>query len=102
MKSLTKSEIAAVFKDGQKYHSKYFTLVSRKLSSDDAKMCISISKKSGAKTAVLRNKLKRQMRDIIKSEDVNYDFVIILKTPALKLSFNELEKAYSEIKKKVK
>jgi len=65
---------------------------------------ISIPKKYG--NAVLRNKIKRQAKNIIDKNKFNikkeYDYVIILKSPLKKLKFNEIEKKLMEKFLKIK
>lgn len=61
---------------------------------------VSVSKKYG--NAVERNKIKRRIREIIASSDVNnqYDLFIVIKNDAKSLSFDELKSSLELLMKK--
>ena len=74
------------------------------IKSKDNLFGISVPKKYG--NAVSRNKIKRQVKNIIDKNKFNikkeYDYVIILKSPLKKLKFNEIEKKLMEKFLKIK
>lgn len=72
--------------------SKYFSVYFRKNNCDN-RYGISIPKKTG--TAVVRNKIKRRIKNIIDSNKKRvqngYDYVIIVKKGILELTYQEIE-----------
>ena len=64
---------------------------------------ITVPKKIGK--AVIRNKIKRQVKNIISNNEKyiqsNYNYVIIIKEPSLKLDYEGLEKNLLDLMKKV-
>ena len=73
--------------------SKYFSIYYRK-TGDENKYGITIPKKTG--TAVIRNKIKRRVKNIIDNNKKvvhnGYDCVIIIKKGILELTYKEMEK----------
>ena len=73
--------------------SKYFSIYYRK-TGDENKYGITIPKKTG--TAVIRNKIKRRVKNIIDNNKKvvhnGYDYVIIIKKGILELTYEEMEK----------
>ena len=73
--------------------SKYFSIYYRK-TGDENKYGITIPKKTG--TAVIRNKIKRRVKNIIDNNKKivhnGYDYVIIIKKGILELTYKEMEK----------
>lgn len=63
---------------------------------------VSVSKKYG--NAVQRNKIKRQVREIVSKLDIlpNYDVFIVIKNAASALSFNEIKSSVTYLVKKQK
>lgn len=82
-------EILEVIKKGKKNFFKYFIIYRKKNDLANSRFCISVSKKLG--NAVVRNKLKRQVKDIIMKNllTINEDYVIILSSSFKELSFEE-------------
>ena len=73
--------------------NKYFSVYYRK-NNDKNKYGITIPKKTG--TAVIRNKIKRRVKNIIDNNknivQKNYDYVIIVKKGIIDLTYQEMEK----------
>ena len=85
-------DIVLVIKSGIKTIFKHFIIYRKKNKLTNSRFCISVSKKIG--NAVVRNKLKRQVRDIIMKNMVTNteDYVIILSSSFKELSFEEKKK----------
>jgi len=77
--------------------NKYFVLYKERTEEDIYKFGISVSKKIG--NAVVRNKLKRQIKSIIDKKDYKKGFncIIILRKGVLDLTYNELEENLFEV-----
>ena len=73
--------------------SKYFSIYYRK-TGDENKYGITIPKKTG--TAVIRNKIKRRVKNIIDNNknivQKGYDYVIIVKKGIVDLTYQDMEK----------
>ena len=100
-KILQKSDdFSIIISSGQKQKNKYFSLYYKK--SDKVHYGITVPKKIGH--AVIRNKLKRQLKNIIiQNENTiqqNNNYVIIVKEPSLKLDYEGLTKNLLELIKK--
>lgn len=82
-------DIVLVIKIGIKKVFKHFIIYRKENKLTYSRFCISVSKKIG--NAVVRNKLKRQVKDIIMKNMVtkNEDYVIILSSSFKELSFLE-------------
>ena len=101
-KILRKSEdFSNIISNGQYFKNKYFSLYYKE--SNNTLYGITVPKKVGK--AVLRNKLKRQTKNIISNNEKyiqsNYNYVIIIKEPALELSFDGLTSNLLYLMKKV-
>ena len=101
-KILRKSEDFSTIISNQKYFkNKYFSLYYKE--SDNTLYGITVPKKVGK--AVIRNKLKRQVKNIISNNEnyiqSNYNYVIIIKEPALKLDYEGLISNLLDLMKKV-
>jgi len=87
-------EINDVIKTGYLLKNKYFFLYYKNNKSKYHRFCICVSKKLG--NAVIRNKNKRQIKDIIdKSNFVfesNIDYVIILRKEISNISYEDKKK----------
>ena len=82
-------EIYEIIKTGKKQVFKYFNIYRKENKLINSRFCISVSKKIG--NAVVRNKLKRQVKDILmKNLSTNSeDYVIILSSSFKNLSYQE-------------
>ena len=101
-KILKKSEdFTNIINSNNKIKSKYFSIFYDK--SNKNHYGISIPKKIGH--AVVRNKLKRQLKNIIYNNEKDiqqgYNYVIIIKEEVLKLNYQDLEKELLYIIRKV-
>jgi len=86
----------------QNYKSKYFSVYYEK-SETSSKYGITVPKKVGK--ANIRNKLKRQVKNIIITNEFNiqknYNYVIIIKEATLTLSYEDMAKELLDLLKKV-
>ena len=101
-KILRKSEDFSLIISNQRYFkNKYFSIYYKE--STTTLYGITVPKKVGI--AVIRNKLKRQLKNIICNNEKyiqsNYNYVIIIKEPALKLDYDGLTNNLLELTKKV-
>lgn len=86
--------------------SKYFSIFIKKISVENKKnrYGITVPKKVG--NAVVRNKIKRQLKNIIynneKNIHSNYDYVIIIKEAILNLEYCDIEQEFLSLIKKVR
>ena len=83
-----------IINKGRHVSNKYFVLCINKKTEENAQFGIAVGKKIGH--AVVRNKLKRQIRNIIDKNYNNFpkfhNYIIICKKDVLILSFQEMEK----------
>lgn len=88
-----------IIQNGRYYRSKYFVIYMKKNDLDHYRFGISVGKKVG--NAVIRNKVKRQMRMIIDNYKKNYqndmDYIIIIKSNYVEGSFLEIKNSFEEI-----
>jgi len=92
-------EISKIIKIGKKTVSKFFIIYNIESDTIFNKYCISVSKKIGK--AHTRNKLKRQIKDILMKNKIELSrkYVIILRKEVLNASYNNLKEALiSQIK----
>jgi ribonuclease P protein component len=94
------SEIDYVIKKGKMYKNNFFYVYNiYNKESKYYRFCICVSKKLG--NAVIRNKNKRQIKDIIDKSNLvfptNNDYVIILRKEITNISFEDKKKFLLEI-----
>lgn len=84
-------EIQNIIKCNDKIVSNNFVIYYKNNENGFNRFCISVSKKLGK--ANLRNLLKRKIKDILMKNFFNssYDYVIILRSNVLNLSYNEMK-----------
>lgn len=86
---------------GKSYGNRNLVLYVRKNKLDYSRLGITISKKTGK--AVIRNKIKRQMKEIYRKYSPNikegYDLIFIIRRNVPDISFKELESAFKHILK---
>ncbi len=103
-KNIVKSNILFndIINKGKRISNKYYIICSVKIDTEEKKYGIAVGKKIGH--AVVRNKLKRQIKNIIDNNETffaNYhNYIIILKRDILSLSFREKEKQLVDLIKK--
>ena len=92
-----------IISSGESIKNKYFSVYYQK-SDNDNKYGITIPKKVGK--AHIRNKLKRQTKNIIMTNEINiqkkYNYVIIIKEATLSLSYNDMACELLNLFKKVR
>ena len=101
-KILQKSDdFSSIISTGTKLKNKYFSLYYKE--SDNVHYGITVPKKIGH--AVIRNKLKRQLKNIISTNEKTiqscYNYVIIVKEASLTLDYLSLTTNLLELMKKV-
>lgn len=69
---------------------------------DDFRLGVSVSKKVG--NAVVRNRLRRMMKEIVRLKKENmathYDYILIARKPAAEMSYQEMEKSIFHVIRK--
>jgi ribonuclease P protein component len=101
-KIIRKSEdFSKIISTGKKNKNNYFSIYYKE--SNSTLYGITVPKKVGK--AVIRNKLKRQVKNIIRTNEKyiqsNYNYVIIIKEPSLKLDYEGLKNNILDLMKKV-
>ena len=90
-----KKDFNDIIKQNSFLSSSYFTLYKRKNETNKPKFGIAVSKKNG--NAVLRNKLKRQYRNIITENYFNfpkeYDYIIMVKKASIDAVYKEMSES---------
>ncbi|MBU1076279.1 MAG: ribonuclease P protein component [Spirochaetes bacterium] len=85
------NEMKAVFQKGKQYSDKYIKIFILKNNRDQLRFAVAINKKFG--TAVLRNKAKRQIRDLFRCHkgkiNKGYDIIFFLRNEFNSISFFE-------------
>lgn len=99
-------DFSRIIKKKQSMANRSFIIYYLKNDSDHARIGISVSKKLGK--AVIRNKIKRQVRMMLQQTinfDDNYDYIVIIRNKYLDLDFNsnlnELKYLYKKILKRM-
>lgn len=99
-----KEEFNEIIKSCSYLKNKYFTIYIRKREKSYAKFGLAISKKVGI--AVVRNKLKRQVRSLIDKYKENFskdsDYIIMIRKECACANFQKLEEKLIELIKEKK
>ncbi|MBK9315923.1 MAG: ribonuclease P protein component [Acidobacteria bacterium] len=92
-----------VYDQGRKFHTPFFTAFFLRSDDHAHRFGITVTKKVGG--AVIRNRCKRRIRDVIrrylsqgtqgKIPDFGFDMVINVKSATIKAGFTELEDAFT-------
>ncbi|MBQ7105343.1 MAG: ribonuclease P protein component [Bacilli bacterium] len=92
-----------IIQKGKYYKSKYFIIYIKKNDLEHYRFGISVGKKVG--NAVIRNKVKRQMRMIIDNYKKNYqigmDYIIIIRSNYVEGAFLDIKNAFEDIINKI-
>ncbi len=92
-------EINNIIKTGNLSKNKFFYIYNKERESKYFRFCICVSKKLG--NAVVRNKNKRQIKDIIDKSNLvfksNMDYVIILRKEISNVSYEDKKKYLLEL-----
>ncbi len=95
----TKEEFNEIIRTTKPYKHKCFNIYIRKSNFNYSRYGISVPKKYGI--AVQRNKIKRQLKEIIDSNQYlfkkNTDYIIIVRDSIKSKEYNEIEKLIQEI-----
>jgi len=97
------SEIESILKNRKYSSNSYFTIYKKNnKETSHFRYAMSVNKKIGH--AVVRNRLKRQVRAIIREFNIidNVDIFIIVRNKILNLSFQEMKKQLEDLFKKQK
>jgi ribonuclease P protein component len=97
-------EISKLIAKRDSMANKYFITYKTKNNIEHFRYAISVGKKYG--NAVQRNKIKRQIREIIRkiSSEIklNYDILIIVRPSVIDLDFGDIEKQINHVLSKAK
>ena len=92
-------EINSIIKTGNLSKNKFFYIYNKERDSKYYRFCICVSKKLG--NAVVRNKNKRQIKEIIDKSNLvfksNMDYVIILRKEISNVSYEDKKKYLLEL-----
>ena len=93
-----KSDINKVFRDGKAVAGCFVFLKVLKNGLDDNRFAFVVSSKI-SKKAVIRNKIKRRLREIIKQTQLKqgFDFVVVTKPSIVDKGFQEIKQDLNEI-----
>jgi len=96
------SEIEMIVKSRQSRANKYFVIYKKENHvNTHFRFAVSVSKKFG--NAVERNKIKRQVREIISKLDIIdiFDVFIVIRIPSKDISFSEMNNAITSLIRKL-
>ncbi len=97
-----RKEFAYIYRNGVKYNSKNLSLVCVQSKLSEPRVGLSVSNKVGK--AVVRNKIKRQLREIIKLElnnlRIHQNFVLIAHPTIVECDFSKLKAEVTALLKK--
>ncbi len=94
-----KEEFNEIIRTQKPYKNKYLSIYIRKSNLEYPRFGISVPKKYG--TAVERNKIKRQIKEIIDSNQILFkkslDYIIIVRDGIKQLKYKDIEKVIQEL-----
>ena len=95
----THEEFSNIINQGEYIKNNYYNVYIRKNNFTISRFGIAVGKKLG--NAVFRNKLKRQMRNILTNQKKEfkkgYDYIIIMKEKTKEASYQELEQKLQDL-----
>lgn len=102
---LTKrKEFGYIYKHGKYSYNNYLTLIYVPTKLKKCRIGFSINKKTGK--AHVRNKIKRQLRDIVRkivdNLNQNYNYVFVTKPEIVNLNYEQIKNAVSDVIAKAK
>lgn len=96
-------DFSNIINNGKRIWNDTYSIYYEKNKYENYRIGISVSKKLG--NAVVRNKIKRQLRNIIDKYKNNYqnnmDYIIIVRRNYINLNFSQLEMKYLELINKI-
>lgn len=99
----SKLEYTDIIKKCKYLKNNYFIIYYRKNNKNINRYGISVPKKTGK--AVIRNKIKRRLKNIIDNNEFNiqksYDYVIIIRKRLIELNYQEMENSFINLIKKI-
>jgi ribonuclease P protein component len=102
-KRLTKPEhFALVYDEGVTQKNRYLVLKARPNQLEFSRYGISVSKRIG--NAVIRNRVKRILREILRLSPLNpgWDIILIARSPAVKTDYRQLNQSVNDLLSRVK
>ena len=109
LKSLSKNEDFKFILNGKKISNKYSTIFYRRLENKSNRYFnISFITKKKIGTAVIRNKIKRRLRNIMNDEvkkisiNLNYSFLVIAKSSMLNNEYKNIKETLFQDLEKIK
>jgi len=90
-----------VYDQGQRYHTPYFSAFFLRNEDAEQRYGITVTRKIGS--AVVRNRCKRRLREIIRKYELSdirlngFDLVLNVKTGLEKADFGQLEEAFAQV-----
>jgi ribonuclease P protein component len=101
-------QFRSVYNQGQKFHAPFFTVFIGKNDAAAPRIGITVTRKIG--NAVVRNRCKRRLREIVRRyfatvatemQTSGYDLVINVKTGLVEAEFKQIEEAFARTMTKV-
>lgn len=99
-----KKDFDHVFKSGQSFYCPFLGIKALKNDLEHKRLGIIIGLKV-SKSAVVRNKIKRQIREVVSKfpeKDQHYDILVIVKKEVLDKSFEEIKESLIQLYTKIK
>ncbi len=95
-------QFALVYNDGSTQKDHYLVLKSRPNQLEYSRFGISVSKRVG--TAVVRNRVKRRLREILRLTRLipGWDIILIARSPAAEADYKQLEKSACNVLSKAR
>lgn len=92
-----------LYRSGDQAANRYLALYARKNRSSENRVGITVGKKLGK--AVVRNRLRRRLREVYRLHEgqfkPGYDLVVVARTAAVDVSYQQLEQAYLSLARRL-